>query len=534
VGVLLTVVEPITATEQAGYVGEYVPVDPTVRAWTNDGRPLADRRVDFVITRGGGSVSAASVRTDGQGYASVRWRLGPEPGRNALRARVPGATVVRFFATASTRAVPAAVEVSPGTVTLDAIGAAATLTALVFDSAGGSLPEAVAWTSLDPGIATVDASGVVRSVSNGQARVVASATGGASDTAAVTVEQRVAEVSLTPDTASVAVGDGVQLAAEARDANGHPIEDATMQWASLNPLLVAVTPLGVATGLAAGSAMIAASCDGVADSARVEVVDQESAAVFRSSWLTALGATDAALLDASSATPWTSLLDNGNALRVVDGGAFDIPGNALEVRAVARDGAAGAYAANVRVAGLGVPAVGESQYYRWYIRVTTPNSYTADPLTHPIQDGPQGSRTNWMFEVIPGTDGTWQAGFNVNGGGVNAWPNNRWNLRVALRKNETYRFGLRVERTGTDAWRLHVRVYDAAGQLLYDDDDFRNPNGSATLATAPALRFTDVDWLGYFQGGLNGLAAGSASQFPFVMYYQGAFEIRRDRWPGPN
>ena len=256
-------------------------------------------------------------------------------------------------------------------------------------------------------------------------------------------------------------------------------------------------------------------------------------AVFHSDFSTALGKSVEALTDADQPHPWEELLNNGNAMTVIPSTGLDFPtANVLQIDAVWRLGDPGANAANPRITGLPIPDQGESLFYRWFIRVMIPDEYTIDPLTHPIQDARNGGTTNWMFEVLPSPDGRWQVGINVNGGGVNAWPNNRWYLNTTLQKNRVYRFELALHRTGTATFRMQARIYDAAGNLLYDDADWANIDRSHTLADGTNLRFSDVSYLANFQCGLNGLSAGGPDDFPFVMYHQAAFEIRGDRWAG--
>lgn len=66
---------------------------------------------------------------------------------------------------------PAAVEVTPTTTLLTAPGDTVRFRARVVDQAGATLPGAVTWSSLDPGVATVDAGGLVTAVSHGTAEI---------------------------------------------------------------------------------------------------------------------------------------------------------------------------------------------------------------------------------------------------------------------------------------------------------------------------------------------------------------------------
>lgn len=257
-------------------------------------------------------------------------------------------------------------------------------------------------------------------------------------------------------------------------------------------------------------------------------------AVFASDWRSGTGSSDAAVRDTAQAVPWDGVAGNGSLSEVVPATGLDFPSaHALLVRGGWRSSPAGAAAENPRLnAGSGhlpVPAVGQSLFYRWYIRVVIPDSYVADDLTHPIQDGTNGSVTNWQFEVTNNANATWNMSWNV---GQNAWPNNRWFLQAPLNKNQTYRVELQIQRTGTNAFNLHARVYDASNTLRYSDADFRNANGSATLAGNPSLGFTAVENLAGFQVGFNGLNGGQESDYPIDLYYQGGVAISRDGWLG--
>ena len=127
----------------------------------------------------------------------------------------------------------AAVVVTPPTVSLVSLGDTIRLAARAEDAHGQALAgKTFAWTSSDPGIAIVGATGLVTAVANGVAAITVtcdSVTGGA----AVTVAQKVATVTVSPASASLtALGRTVQLGAGAKDANGHAIAAAAFAWAS--------------------------------------------------------------------------------------------------------------------------------------------------------------------------------------------------------------------------------------------------------------------------------------------------------------
>src|SRR5439155_3412464 len=98
------------------------------------------------------------------------------------------------------------------------------LAATPTDAKGNALTgRTVTWSSGNSGVATVSASGIVTGVSPGAATITA-ASEGKSGTAAVTVSSvPVASVAVSPTSASVSVGQTVQLAATPKDANGNPL-----------------------------------------------------------------------------------------------------------------------------------------------------------------------------------------------------------------------------------------------------------------------------------------------------------------------
>jgi hypothetical protein len=84
---------------QSAPAGERVAVRPTVAVDGEFGGPVPEAEVTFTVTSGGGSVSAATVRSDSAGVASVEWTLGPVPGANTLQASRPGYATGTFIAT---------------------------------------------------------------------------------------------------------------------------------------------------------------------------------------------------------------------------------------------------------------------------------------------------------------------------------------------------------------------------------------------------------------------------------------------------
>jgi len=84
---------------QSVAAGGRVAVPLTVRLATTTGTPVVGATVTFVITAGGGSVSAATATTDASGNASTLYTAGSTAGQATITALAPGATPVTFSAT---------------------------------------------------------------------------------------------------------------------------------------------------------------------------------------------------------------------------------------------------------------------------------------------------------------------------------------------------------------------------------------------------------------------------------------------------
>ena len=188
----------------------------------------------------------------------------------------------------------ASVEVSPSVDELTALGQTVQLTAEAFDENGHAVAGAeFSWESSDAAVATVDAGGLVTGVAEGVATITASA-GEASGSAVVTVMQSVASVEVSPSVDELtALGQTVQLTAEAFDENGHAVAGAEFSWESSDAAVATVDAGGLVTGVAEGVATITASAGEASGSAVVTVMQSVASVEVSPSVdeLTALGQT---------------------------------------------------------------------------------------------------------------------------------------------------------------------------------------------------------------------------------------------------
>ncbi len=176
-------------------------------------------------------------------------------------------------ATAPEPARPTTVTVSPATRELTALGTTVQLSAEVRDQNARVMAGAtVTWTSSANSVATVDASGLVTVAGNGTATITASV-GSASGSAVVTVMQSVASVEVSPSVYELtALGQTVQLTAEAFDENGHAVAGAEFSWESSDAAVATVDAGGLVTAVAEGVATITASGGEASGSAVVPVM----------------------------------------------------------------------------------------------------------------------------------------------------------------------------------------------------------------------------------------------------------------------
>lgn len=228
----------------------------TVRVLDDGGATLANRRLFW------SSQHPQIATVSPSGLVS-----GVAPGVTQVAVSVGGKSAI-IPVTVNARPV-SLVRVTPASLVLIE-GAATTLTAQALDAAGDTVPgRPVLWATSDAAVATVTSTGVVSTVAPGTANVTATIDG-VVGTAILTVQPvPVASLTLTPPTASLIVGDFLQLTATPRDANGAALAGRSIAWSSSAPSLVSVSSTGVVTALAPGSATITASSEGKSATARV-------------------------------------------------------------------------------------------------------------------------------------------------------------------------------------------------------------------------------------------------------------------------
>ena len=167
---------------------------------------------------------------------------------------------------------PAVVTVNPAAAEMAAFGETVQFSASVSDQNGQALAgTSLSWSISETAVAEVSASGLVTAVGNGTATITATA-GEASGTAAITVDQVVSALAVSPAVDTLLVGDTVRVSAEATDANGHAVEEAEFAWESGDSAIATVDSTGLVTAVGAGEVELTVTSSGATSRAALSVM----------------------------------------------------------------------------------------------------------------------------------------------------------------------------------------------------------------------------------------------------------------------
>jgi uncharacterized protein YjdB len=299
--VVAIVLTPVSVTLLAGSTQQFSAVG--VRN-TGDTVPVS---VTYSAT--GGAITNGGLFTAGSSAGTYR-----------VIATRPRGPLADTSAVTITSVPVASVTVTPASAGVT-VGGTRQLAATARDAAGNVLNgRSITWTSTDPTVATVSATGLVRGVAVGNATITA-ASEGQSGTAAITVSfVPVATVTVAPSSTSLFVGGTAQLSATLKDSAGGVLTGRSVTWTSSAAGVAAVSASGMVTGASAGSATITASSEGKNGTAAITVRQASARAGFYASPTGTSGG------DGSSARPW----DLATALR--GGGGRVQPGDTIWLR----------------------------------------------------------------------------------------------------------------------------------------------------------------------------------------------------------
>ena len=295
--------------------------------------------------------------------------------RNGMTTVTASTGSVSITATVTVMQVLAGITMAPDNVELTAIGQSAQLEVGAVDANGMPMAVDVSLSSSNPAIASVNAAGVITAQANGAATITGGI-GSVSRSVTVTVDQRVASVSIAPTDISHldTIGVTVQLIAVARDANGHAM-NVEFDWDSSDPSVATVDGTGLVTAQGDGLAEIRAGSGGYSDALRFDLSLRRAAQVTvtpPSSLLEAFDATvqlevevlDADALEFPAPVDWTS--SNPEIAAVDASGLVTARGNGAATITARHGEAAGTASVRVLQRILHLRIEPEAPYFTFY------------------------------------------------------------------------------------------------------------------------------------------------------------------------
>lgn len=174
-----------------------------------------------------------------------------------------------------------ALILNPKSVSL-IVGQNTAIRATFTDETGTDRSSELQWRSANPTVASVATGGIVSALAPGQSWIIITAPGSVKDSTLVTVASnpnQVAKVEITAPQNSIVLGSTLQFSIKVQNMNGQDLTGKTITWASSNSTIVSINNTGLASGLAAGTAQITATVEGIASlPVTVEVTSNTSAA----------------------------------------------------------------------------------------------------------------------------------------------------------------------------------------------------------------------------------------------------------------
>lgn len=249
---------------------------------------------DSLVLDVGGSADLDAVAYDAEGHVltgrAVTWTTsdstvatvgaggtvtGVSPGSTQVRATVEGvsgAAAVRVREPA--RAAVARVDLTPDSLVLQP-NQTEHFIATAYDADGHVLTgRAVTWSSSDSMVAVVGTGGAVTAVRPGRARISATVEGVSGSGIAFVYGLAIARLEVVPDSQVVVIGQTADFSAFAYDATNHVVSGLTIKWSISDPAVARIGQYGLVTALAAGTARVTATVQGLSGSATVRVIEQ--------------------------------------------------------------------------------------------------------------------------------------------------------------------------------------------------------------------------------------------------------------------
>nr|QOV09079.1 hypothetical protein HULAa30F3_00034 [uncultured Dehalococcoidia bacterium] len=241
-------VTPILPSLPAGYTMQFTATEVYSNSVTIDRTAVA--------TWGSSNGAAASINGTGMatgvaaGVTTISATYGGRTGNTTLTVTPPTLVSVNITTAAPTVAAGLTVQLN--------------LTGYYSNNTSGNLTASgqTTWSSLSPSIATVSATGLVTGVTPGTAVIRANNLGNQSNvTVTVTAPVQIG-TTVTPATPKITAGNTQQFTANAVYSNGTTVAVTATTWTSSANATATVNSVGLATGVAAGTATISATYGG--------------------------------------------------------------------------------------------------------------------------------------------------------------------------------------------------------------------------------------------------------------------------------
>jgi len=155
---------------------------------------------------------------------------------------------------------------NPKSVSLS-VGQNTPIQAVFTDENGIDRSNELQWRSANPTIASVASGGIINALAPGQSWIVVTAPGLVKDSTLVTVTSnpnQVSKVEIVAPQNSITLGSTLQFTVKIQNTSGQDLTGRTVVWSSSNPSILSVNATGLASALAAGTAQITATVDGIA------------------------------------------------------------------------------------------------------------------------------------------------------------------------------------------------------------------------------------------------------------------------------
>jgi len=154
------------------------------------------------------------------------------------------------------------ITVTPATSSV-VVGSTQQFFASAVDANNNSLAVSFGWTSSATNVASINSSGIATGLASGSTQITATAGGVTSNAVTLNVTSKVASVTISPMSSSVAVGGTKQFTATALDASGNVVSGASISWFCSFAGVATIDNYGLVTGVAPGTVTIVASVGNV-------------------------------------------------------------------------------------------------------------------------------------------------------------------------------------------------------------------------------------------------------------------------------